>query len=252
VSSHSSDDYIDDAFTRGRNNFSGVLPLWMLRKNLTGGMNLTLHDGDDNRISLPHDIGSLDGTAIKDELDLSNQGLGGTLPQSLGNLTSLRRLNLSANVFSGSIGPLSTLIGLEELALSCEYGCGDVNGTFAMLSQLTNLRSLDLSGQRVKGSLEPLSGLTQLTSLVLAYSRATTGTIPASFNRLSQLTTLRLQCSNLAGKVPALAVFMRIPDHGQQCELSWDPTKCPYSQHPNHFSCPLPAGAASNCSARCA
>ena len=76
--------------------------------------------------------------------------------------------------------------------------------------------ALDLSGQRVQGPLEPLSGLTQLTSLVLAYSQSTSGTIPASFARLSQLTTLRLHCCGLGGKVPALNVFQRVPDYAQQ------------------------------------
>jgi Leucine-rich repeat (LRR) protein len=247
------------------NNFSGELPLSLLRKNLTGQMELLRLAGGNNRIGLPHDIGCLNGsTAINDELDLSSQGLGGPLPASLGNLTSLRRLNLCYNRFSGSIGLFSTLTGLEELGIGCLSfkgdvpdseiplaGCGGIHGRFTMLSRLTNLRSLDLSGQRVKGPLEPLSGLTQLTSLVLAYSRATTDTIPASFTRLSRLTTLRLQCSNLTGKVPALAVFARTW-RPRQCELSEYKNNCDdFTNQTNRFSCPLPAGAASNCSGRC-
>ena len=130
---------------------------------------------------------------------------------------------------------------------------GDVDGTFAMLSPLTNLRSLDLSGQRVQGPLEPLSGLTQLTSLVLAYSQSTSGTIPASFARLSQLTTLRLHCCGLGGKVPALNVFQRVPDYAQQCEIStrWTPSCLSYGSQTNRFSCPLPAGAEGHCSGAC-
>jgi hypothetical protein len=253
-----------------RNRFSGELPLSLLRKDLTGEMELLdLGLTGDNRIGLPHDIGSLEGTVIKDELDLSDQGLGGPLPASLGALTSLRRLDLSSNRFSGSIGLLSTLTGLEELGLGCLFydsydhgehaldGCGDINGTLSMLSRLTNLRSLDLSGQQVKGPLEPLSGLTQLTSLVLAYSHNISGTIPASFAQLSQLTTLRLQCCSLTGRVPALAVFERVLDYAQQCEIDeadkrggctdFDP-----QSNPNRFSCPLPAGAKDHCSGACA
>jgi hypothetical protein len=256
------------------NRFSGELPLSLLRKNLTGEMELL--DLTGNRIGLPHDIGSLEGTVIKDELDMSDQGLGGPLPASLGALTSLRRLNLSSNRFSGSIGLLSTLTGLEELGLGClSYrwpmslgyaleGCGDVNGTLSMLSRLTNLRSLDLSGQQVKGPLEPLSGLTKLTSLVLAYSHNISGTIPTSFAQLSQLTTLQLQCCSLTGRVPALAVFEHMLDYAQQCEIDeadkrgrctgpfFAPTEFDPQSNPNRFSCPLPAGAKDHCSGACA
>jgi hypothetical protein len=253
------------------NNFSGELPLWMLRKNLTRQMELRLHDTDDsNHFKLPHDIGSLNGTAIKEELDLSNQGLRGQLPASIGNLTLLRWLSLSRNGFSGSIGPLSMLTGLEALGLGCidrstvEYpvnGCGMVTGSLAMLSRLSQLRSLDLSGQGVGGPLEGLSHLTKLTSLVLAYNQAISGTIPPSFVQFSQLATLRLQCCRLTGNVPALAVLARSPGYSQQCELTENgaassdcgqPTlNGPYSEQANNFSCPLPVGAAGNCMGWC-
>jgi Leucine-rich repeat (LRR) protein len=244
----------------------------MLRKNLTGQMELRLHgDGDGtffcdiNQIGLPHDIGSLNGTAIKEELDLSNQGLGGHLPVSIGNLTLLRRLNLAANSFSGVIGSLSMLTGLEALDLGCvgstatgvtvldlSEDCGMLTGSFAMLSRLSQLRSLDLSAQRVGGTLEGLSHLTKLTSLVLSYNQAISGTIPTSFVQLSQLTTLRLQCCRLTGAVPALAVLTLSPGYPQQCDLTALDQGCyPYREQANQFSCPLPVGAAVNCLGRC-
>jgi Leucine-rich repeat (LRR) protein len=246
-----------------RNNFIGELPLWMLRKNLTGQMELRLHG---NRFGLPHDIGSLNGTAIKGELDLSNQGLGGQLPVSIGNLTLLRQLSLSYNGFSGSIGPLSMLTGLEALDLGFidsgtgEWpagGCGMLTGSIAMLSRLSQLRSLDLSAQRVGGALEGLAHLTKLTSLVLSYNQAISGTIPTSFVQLNQLTTLRLQCCRLTGAVPALAVLARSPSYDRQCELTREGTSSstclPYgsAEQNNHFSCPLPTGAAENCMGWC-
>jgi Leucine-rich repeat (LRR) protein len=140
-------------------------------------------------------------------------------------LTLLRRLNLSFNSFSGSIGPLAMLTRLEVLGLGCvgstaeepesgySNGCGMLTGSFAMLSRLSQLRSLDLSAQRVGGALEGLSHLTKLTSLVLSYNQAISGTIPTSFAQLNQLTTLRLQCCRLTGAVPALAVLARSPGY---------------------------------------
>jgi Leucine-rich repeat (LRR) protein len=122
-----------------------------------------------------------------------------------------------------------------------------------MLSRLSQLRSLDLSAQQIGGALEGISHLTKLTSLVLSYNRAINGTIPTSFAQLSQLTTLRLQCCHLTGVVPALAVFNRSPGYRRQCELTVDTASvCSLgNEQANHFSCPLPAGAAENCLGRC-
>ena len=54
----------------------------------------------------------------------------------------------------------------------------------------------------------------------------------------------------MAGKVPALNVFQRVPDYAQQCEI--DEENCsPYDHRTNRFSCPLPVGAKGHCSGTC-
>jgi Leucine-rich repeat (LRR) protein len=125
------------------NGFNGSIEPLSTLKQLTS---LRMFGGDGSGCSLrknfngklPQDIGSLNATAIK-ELDLSGPGLGGQLPVSFGNLTLLRRLNLSFNSFSGSIGPLATLTGLRALGIGCvgvgsTYessvdGCGMLTGS---------------------------------------------------------------------------------------------------------------------------
>ncbi|XP_061981770.1 cuscuta receptor 1-like [Populus nigra] len=54
------------------------------------------------------------------QLDLSRNNLGGSLPDCLGNLSSLQLLDVSENQFTGNIasGPLTNLISLEFLSLS--------------------------------------------------------------------------------------------------------------------------------------
>jgi len=54
------------------------------------------------------------------QLDLSGNNLGGSLPDCLGNLSSLQLLDVSENQFTGNIasGPLTNLISLEFLSLS--------------------------------------------------------------------------------------------------------------------------------------
>ena len=54
------------------------------------------------------------------QLDLSRNNLGGSLPDCLGNLSSLQLFDVSQNQFTGNIasGPLTNLISLEFLSLS--------------------------------------------------------------------------------------------------------------------------------------
>jgi Leucine-rich repeat (LRR) protein len=54
------------------------------------------------------------------QLDLSRNNLGGSLPDCLGNLSSLQLLDVFENQFTGNIasGPLTNLISLEFLSLS--------------------------------------------------------------------------------------------------------------------------------------
>jgi Leucine-rich repeat (LRR) protein len=54
------------------------------------------------------------------QLDLSGNNLGGSLPDCLGNLSSLQLLDVSENQFTGNItsGPLTNLVSLEFLSLS--------------------------------------------------------------------------------------------------------------------------------------
>jgi hypothetical protein len=94
------------------NQVTGEMPLWMLRDHERMAINVA-----DNLVTLPYDLGKLH-TSEPSSLDLTGLGLIGPLPTSLGELTSLRRLNLSCNGFSGSIGPLSTLTQLTSLDVS--------------------------------------------------------------------------------------------------------------------------------------
>ncbi|KAG5244655.1 receptor protein [Salix suchowensis] len=62
----------------------------------------------------------LDGLKNVEQLDLCGNKLEGSLPDSLGNLSSLQVLDVSGNLFNGTIAtsPLNNLISLEFLSLS--------------------------------------------------------------------------------------------------------------------------------------
>ncbi|KAK9209693.1 hypothetical protein WN944_002061 [Citrus x changshan-huyou] len=82
-------------------------------------------------------------------LDLGFNGLQGSIPVGLQNLTSLRHLDLSYNDFNSSIpnwlGSFSNLVGLSNLVY-LDLSFNDLQGSIPVgLQNLTSLRHLDLS-----------------------------------------------------------------------------------------------------------
>jgi hypothetical protein len=96
-------------------------------------------------------------------LDLSNNGLNGEIPTSIGSLSSLRLLNLSGNQLGWkipiSLGEISTL---EQLDLSKNNLSGEIPQELSFLSGLAflNVSSNKLCGQIPKGTQLDTFGVT--------------------------------------------------------------------------------------------
>ncbi len=135
------------------------------------------------------------------ELRLRYNILKGELPAELGNLTSLRILNLGGTGLSGEIpselGNLTNLVGLWL------WG-NELNGEIPPeLGNLVNLESLALSVNNLSGEIPPeLGGLTKLQWLDLSRNQLT-GEIPAELGNLSNLDELYLFENQLSGCIPA-------------------------------------------------
>ena len=81
---------------------------------------------------------------------MENGKIGGTLPTSLGNLTSLLELDLDFNLLTGSIPQeLSNAIQLQVLDLNNNY---DLTGNIHPLSQLINLQFIQLHRTQITGT----------------------------------------------------------------------------------------------------
>ncbi len=150
-----------------------------------------------------------DGRVVR--LQLGYNGLSGSLPVELGELSQLRDLDLGVNDISGSIPPeLGDLGRLESLSLRSNRLRGDIP---AELGQLSQLRMLDLGLNRLSGSVpSALAGLDRLEHLDLRGNRLG-GEIPRDLARLANLTRLNLGNNFLSGPVP--------PELGGLSGLEW-------------------------------
>ena len=123
-------------------------------------------------------------------LDLSNLGLE-TVPDSIGQLTSLTQLALSGNQLTTVPDSIGQLTSLTQLTLS-----GNQLATVPdSIGQLTSLTELYLSGNLLATVPDSIGQLTSLTTLYLHDNLL--ATVPNSIGQLTSLTTLYLHNNQL-------------------------------------------------------
>ena len=134
------------------------------------------------------------------QLNLAKNNLTGTIPASLGNLTSLDFLWLWDNELSGPIPDLSGSPNLGSLDLARNRLTGTMP---TWLGDLTSLYHLDLSYNDLSGPIptELFKGLTALQALYLRSNRWSPGPIP-DLSESPNLGTLVLSQGNLTGEIP--------------------------------------------------
>ena len=111
-----------------------------------------------------------------DSLDLPYNGLTGSIPPEIGNLTNLYSLYLNNNQLTGGIP--------------------------SEIENLTNLTKVILGGNQLTGSIpSEIGNLTNLTHLSLEYNQLT-GSIPSEIGNLTNLNYLYLSNNQLTGAIP--------------------------------------------------
>ena len=133
-------------------------------------------------------------------LRMSSEGIVGTIPSELGNLSNLQGLSLWGNRLTGGIPKeLGSLANLRALSLSGNQLTG---GIPEELGSLANLQGLDLLGNQLTGVIpKELGNLANLRWLWLHVNQLT-GEIPKELGNLAQLESLLLQGNQLTGGIP--------------------------------------------------
>ena len=157
---------------------------------------MSLHD---NQLTgtIPNELGNMTTLSL---LLLNNNQLTGAIPTRLGNLTNLRWMRLDTNQLEGTIPTeLGNLTNLTRLILT-ENQLEDAIP--AELGNLTNLEHLFLEGNQLEGAIPAtLGNLPNLQNLVL-YENQLEGAIPATLGNLTNLTALYLFNNQLTGAIP--------------------------------------------------
>ncbi|XP_071734452.1 receptor kinase-like protein Xa21 [Rutidosis leptorrhynchoides] len=134
------------------------------------------------------------------ELSLGNNSLQKTIPHELGRLYRLRVLNLSRNKFSGVIPTnLSGCSNLETLGLGVNELFGSIPKEISFLPKLT---MLSLSENRLTGGVPSFLGNITSLELLSLPKNPFGGTIPDTFGHLKSLKELYLGVCNLTGSIP--------------------------------------------------
>ncbi len=133
-------------------------------------------------------------------LNLGGNALTGPIPESLGNLSKLRRLNLVGNALTGPIPEsLGSLPNLVYLVLDDNALTGPIPES---LGSLSNLYMMSLANNTLTGPIpESLGSLSNLYMMSLA-NNTLTGPIPESLGSLSNLGGLHLDDNELIGPIP--------------------------------------------------
>ncbi|XP_066376082.1 protein STRUBBELIG-RECEPTOR FAMILY 3-like isoform X1 [Miscanthus floridulus] len=132
-------------------------------------------------------------------ITMNAANLGGQLG-SLGNFTSITSIELSNNNIGGTI-PEDLPVTLQSLFLSANQLTGSIPSS---LSKLENLTAMSVNGNSLNGDLpDAFDSLNRLVNLDI-FSNNLTGVLPSSMKSLASLTSLHMQDNQLSGTLNVL------------------------------------------------
>ena len=172
---------------------------WLYRQTGGSGWNASTGWLTDAPVAQWHGVETDAGGQVV-ELSLPSNGLSGSIPPEIGELSALTTLHLGSNRLEGGIPPeIGELSELRVLNLYHNALRGPIPAEVGALPKLTNL---NLQGNRLSGAIpREIAELSELRELELGYN-ILSGPIPPEIANLAHLVELGLQQNQLSGAIP--------------------------------------------------
>ncbi|KAB2621898.1 receptor-like protein 12 [Pyrus ussuriensis x Pyrus communis] len=145
---------------------------------------------------LPNSIGNL---KLLSKIDIGTCNFTGSIPRSMEDLTQLVYLDLSMNKFNGSVPSFSMAKNLTLLDLSYNQLTGQINSS--RWENLTSLVNLDLRHNLLDGTIPPSVFSLPMLQMLQLSDNEFSGKLP-EFGAISVLDTLDLSSNKLEGPIP--------------------------------------------------
>ncbi|TVU15328.1 hypothetical protein EJB05_38844, partial [Eragrostis curvula] len=181
---------------------------WQFLNALTNCSALELFSVNGNMLqgTLPDSVGNL--SSSLNVLLFGSNRLSGLVPTSMANLRNLTELGLEENDFTGTIdGWVGKLVNLIGLALN---GNSFIEKIPSCIGNLTKLSLLHLEDNKFNGSIpSSLGSLAQLSELYLSHNNLQ-GSIPKDVFTVATLVECVLSHNNLEGEIPEVSNLQQV------------------------------------------
>jgi len=149
-------------------------------------------------VSTWHGVGLQNGRVVS--LELPDNSLTGTLPESLGGLRYLRKLDLSGNSIEGNIPKSIFRSGrLTVLDLRHNRLTGEIPSAVGRLKMLT---LLNMSGNAISGGIPRGLGRTKKLQCLYLSDNNLSGPVPEALGKIDSLRHLEIERNYITGDLP--------------------------------------------------
>lgn len=134
-------------------------------------------------------------------LDLSNNSIGGGIPEEIGKLSELKYLDLSNNALTGSI---SSSIGESTMLITLNLSNNQLKSIIPPeIGRLSMLTSVNLGDNQLIGSIPSDIGMLTRIGEINCQNNRLTYELPSEIGNLNSLGKLNLQNNDLLGPLPS-------------------------------------------------
>lgn len=145
-----------------------------------------------------HGIRMVDGKVV--EINLFRNNLRGHIPQSIGDLKHLKKLDIGFNNVSGKLPTdLAKLSDLKILKFEMNNIEGDI---LTQIAKLKNLEEFSAFNNLISGKVPPSLGEIKKLKILNLSGNCLEGKIPNTLGQLHKLESLRLYDNALSGSIP--------------------------------------------------